>query len=69
MVVQWDQATTRVEEMQLKTYEQSNPSDSFAVPKWKLIEVMEVGIDHRYVCKRGFCSSKIEAYRGNGGGD
>ena len=54
MVVQWDQATTRVEEMQLKTYEQSNPSDNFVVPKWKLIEVMEVGIDHRYVCKRGF---------------
>jgi hypothetical protein len=45
--VKWDEATTNLEDVLLKSYEQSNPSDDFVVPKWRPVEAMEVGIHHR----------------------
>ncbi len=45
--VKWEEATTSVEEILLKTYEQSNPTQHFVLPKWRLVDPMEVGIDHK----------------------
>ncbi len=45
--VDWSRAATSLEDVMLKSYEQSNPTEEFVVPKWKIVEALEVGMDHR----------------------
>jgi hypothetical protein len=46
VVMKWEEVTTTMEEVVLKTYEQSNTLEDFVLPKWRLVEAMEAAIDH-----------------------